>query len=68
MKLSKARQLKVGDLVHYPADRGDKEGSGRVTHISPVECSHPLLSEPHLQVEVQMPGNRKTVWPSNRLG
>lgn len=67
MNIERARKLKVGDRVYYPADRGDPAGDGRVTAVFPAECTH-MNQAPFIWVEVQMPGIRKTVWPTNRLG
>lgn len=68
MKIERARQLKVGDLVHFPADRGDPAGSGRITHISPTEQTH-MGGKPFLWVTVRYQGEKRSaVWPSNRLG
>lgn len=64
MKLEKAKQLKVGDSVRYPADRGNPAGTGTVRHIATDEQTHPLLPEPFLWVTLH---GAAGVWPSNRL-
>jgi hypothetical protein len=47
MNLEKAKQLKAGDRVHYPADRGNPAGYGTVRHVNPEsEQTHALLTEP----------------------
>jgi hypothetical protein len=65
MHIDKALRLKVGDIVHCPADRGDPAFTGRVTHVSPV--IHEASLTEFIWVEVQGP-HHKSVWPSNRLG
>jgi hypothetical protein len=65
MKLEKAKQLKVGDSVRYPADQGNPAGAGTIRHIDTREQTHLLLAEPFLWVTLE---NADGVWPSNRLG
>lgn len=68
MKIERARQLKVGDLVYFPADRGDPAGDGHVTHIG-IKKSTNMSGEPFLWVTVRYTGGKRSaVWPSNRLG
>lgn len=68
MKIERARQLKIGQLVNFPADRGDPAGDGYVTHISPIEQTH-MGGKPFLWVTVRYTGGKRSgVWPSNRLG
>lgn len=68
MKIERARQLKVGDLVHFPADRGDPAGSGYVTNIGTKESTN-MSGTPFLWVTVKTSGGVSCgVWPSNRLG
>ena len=67
MNIEKARALKVGSLVHFPADRGDKAGYGYVSHISLIEQTH-MGGKPFLWVTIKLPGCRTSaVWPSNRV-
>lgn len=66
MRIEKALELKVGNMVSCPADRGDPAFRGPVTHISPVPCKN-HVGEDCIWVEVQRPGRHKSVWPSNRL-
>jgi len=69
MRLSEAQyRLKPGVTVVCPPDRGDKGYRGVVTHVGLNLCTHSLLHEPYLWVEVQHPSGSKHIWPSNRLG
>lgn len=69
MNIDKAMQLKVGDVVHCPADRGDPAYKGKVTHNcnSSKTVAKTLDGSEYVWVEVQGPYH-KTMWPSNRLG
>lgn len=68
MDIKRARNLKVGSVVHCPPDRGEAGYAGKVTAIFPTQCVN-IHGHAYIWVEVQRPwGARKTVWPSNRLG
>lgn len=68
MKIERALQLKVGDYVDYPADRGEPGDTGQVASVS-QNVNHNHLGRPFIWVEVKYRGiNKKAVWPSNRLG
>jgi len=67
MDITRAKNLKVGDTVHCPADRGEPGYSGRVEHISTTEQTH-MDSKPFLWVTVRKSNSTAHVWPSNRLG
>lgn len=67
MNIEKARQLKVGQLVHFPADRGDPAGSGYVRHVTETEQTN-IYGTPYIWVTVRdAVGKSCGVWPSNRL-
>lgn len=66
MDIVKARQLKVGDRVSCPADRGNNAYQGVVSFVSTSEYKN-ALGVPYIWVNVKGNG-KETVWPSNRLG
>jgi len=69
MQVSEAKQLKYGQQVHCPADRGEPAFVGTVT--SEGLDTAPVHKYPDLEfiwIEVMRPGRHKSVWPSNRLG
>lgn len=70
MNIECAKKLKVGDVVYFPADRGDAGGNGKVTYISPnqEECEAYGTKEKYIWVSVQRHPGCVAVWPSNRLG
>lgn len=70
MHIEKAKQLKVGQVVNCPADRGDAAFTARVTHVSQNVCKN-LSGTEYLWVTVKGIGSLRAnggVWPSNRLG
>lgn len=68
MNISKALKIVVGNTVACPADRGDPAYMGRVTYVGTTVLEN-IHGDRYIYVEVQTPwGNRKTMWPSNRLG
>ena len=69
MDISKARNLKKGDKVHCPADRGDKAFMGKVVSENLKDCGSAVdwQMNCYIWVEVLGPGNKKSVWPSTRL-
>lgn len=67
MDITRARQLKVGDRVRFPEDRGDPAGVGKVSQILPnsaEQVSH--QGQQYIWIEIESL-NKKSVWPSNRL-
>lgn len=66
MNIEQAKQLKAGDRVACPADRGEPSFTGRVTSVG-SNISKNLKGAEFVWVEVQGP-HHKSVWPSNRLG
>lgn len=71
MNINKALSLKEGDIVHFPADRGDPAGYGRVTHVQPGPATQKnIYGVEYVWGTVTLPysAKRSTVWPSNRLG
>lgn len=68
MDISKAKALKPGAVVHCPADRGEPAFTGTVASVGTAESS--ANGKPFVWIEVKhpYPSNRKSVWPSNRLG
>jgi len=67
MDITKAKALKVGDIVHCPADRGELAHSGRVEHVGETECTH-MCGKPFIWITVRPRNSHASVWPSNRLG
>ncbi len=69
MNIEKARELKVGDRVICPPDRGDAGYSGTVTHLTENEEYTNIHGDLYRWVSVRLHGTyHSTVWPSNRLG
>ena len=66
MTYEQAKELKVGDLVTYPEDRGEKGGTGRVSHISTTPQVN-IDGVQYIWVRVTANGKSCGVWPSNRL-
>lgn len=66
MNIEKAKQLKIGQIVYCPADRGDAAYAGRVEFIDAGE-NKTSTGEKYIWVHVRGP-HHATVWPSNRLG
>lgn len=67
MEIGKARLLKVGQLVNYPADRGDKAGQGRVVAVSEGAAQN-IYGKHYLWVSLRDSlGKSLGVRPSNRL-
>ena len=67
MNINKARALKPGALVYFPADRGDPAGFGYVQHVTETEQKN-IYGTPYLWVTVRASGSKSAgVWPSNRL-
>jgi hypothetical protein len=67
MHIEKAKQLRRGETVRCPADRGDPAFTGTVTHVGVLGAeSHNIHGEVYIWVEVKGP-HHKSVWPSNRL-
>ena len=67
MNINKARTLKVGQLVYFPADRGSQGGFGYVRHVGETEQKN-IYGTPYLWVTVRASGSKSAgVWPSNRL-
>lgn len=69
MDISKARNLKQGDKVSCPADRGDKPFIGTVVSSNLQDCGSAVDYQMncYIWVEVLGAGGRKSVWPSTRL-
>lgn len=65
MDIQKATKLKVGDIVRFPADRGEPSGSGKIAHIS-TDVNKNIHGIDYVWVTVNV-GQHNTVWPSNRL-
>jgi hypothetical protein len=70
MDIERARQLKPGDIVHFPADMGQPAGYGRVEGIAHQTTPQSTRADVELFVSVlvRLPGSHASVWPSNRLG
>jgi hypothetical protein len=65
MNIDKAKQLKVGNIVQCPPDRGDEAYSGFVTHTGETVYLN-IHDEPFIWVTVRH-HSQSAVWPSNRL-
>lgn len=65
MDIAKALELKVGNSVRFPADRGDPAGYGKVEHIDPTVATS-FNGTKYIWVVVRGP-NAAATWPSNRL-
>ena len=66
MDLESALKLTPGrSYVHFPADRGNLAGAGKVINAGPDIVEH--LGNKFIWVTVQHAKHR-SVWPSNRLG
>ncbi len=68
MTIEQANNLKVGQLVYCPEDRGEAGYSGKVTHISDTQNKN-IRGTDYVWVTVRrLDGKSAHVWPSNRLG
>jgi hypothetical protein len=57
MNIDRARQLKVGDIVHFPADRGDHAGYGRVSYVNvDAEINKSFYGDYYIWVTVERNG------------
>lgn len=62
------RMPKVDERVPCPADRGDAAYYGTIKHVSTSICTN-IYGVPYVWCSVEHPGGqRRTVWPSHRLG
>lgn len=74
MDVEDAKKLKYSQRVDCPADRGEPAFIGTVrTRTETIKNStvhKNIRDEEYIWVEVQQPGpgQRKALWPSNRLG
>lgn len=70
MKVEEAKQLKYGQRVACPEDRGDPAfiGTVRTEGLDTTSIYTNRIGEEYIWVEVSRPGRAKSVWPSNRLG
>lgn len=68
MKIEEALELKIGDVVHCPTDRGTLSFSGKVTHQDGKDCkvNKNISGDDYIWVGVDN-GKQKSVWPSNRI-
>ena len=66
MHIDRALQLKCGDMVSCPADRGSAAFYGRVISAG-VDVAKDLKGADYIWVTVRGPLT-ESVWPSNRLG
>lgn len=67
MNIGQARQLRIGQRVNYPADRGSPAGQGIVTHVGEGAAQN-IYGEHYLWVSLRdSSGKSCGVWPSNRL-
>lgn len=64
--IEKAKKIRIGQIVNYPADRGEAAGSGRVTFTQPLVYSNASGVE-YVWVNVRKPDGSSAVWQSNRL-
>jgi len=63
MDISKAKQLKQGDIVHYPPDSGSPRGVATVKQ----DCSDHSVHKNIRDTEYIWVCTDYGVWPSNRL-
>jgi len=67
MDIKQAKQLKVGDVVRCPADRGAAPFTGKVSSVG-ANVSKSIHGEEYVWINVKGPsGHSAGVWPSNRL-
>lgn len=71
MNIEKAKSLKKGAIVRYPADRGDLAGQGTVVDetaiIQSATVNKNSLGAEYIWVQVKSSTGKTSVWPSNRL-
>lgn len=68
MDIEQAKELRVGDWVFCPADRGGKPYRGQIYHTGGAVHTN-LNNEEFMWVSVVNPSTgKKSVWPTNRLG
>lgn len=66
MDIGKARLLRVGQRVAFPADRGSPAGIGRVTHVGEGAAQN-IYGKHYVWVSLRDGEKSAGVWPSNRL-
>lgn len=66
MDIAKAKQLKIGQIVHCPSDRGGAGYTGKVSFVG-AEVNKTVDGVEYVWVTVKSKGHA-SVWPSNRLG
>lgn len=67
MNIESAQALRVGDRVRYPADRGEAQGTGVVTHIA-RKVYRNICDIEFMWITVAYDHARqRSIWPSNRL-
>jgi hypothetical protein len=66
MNIERALQLKAGDKVYCPPDRGDKSFIGEVKEPFTGAIHANSTGEQYVWVSVKGPHHTST-WPSNRL-
>lgn len=64
MDIEKALQLKVGDVVAFPPDRGNPGGFSKIRWIGPKTIYESIGGKKYIWVTLHVGG----VWPTNRLG
>ena len=57
------QKLRIGEVVQYPADRGNPAGTASVAHIGETMCLN-IHGTPYVWVTLAGAG----VWPSHRIG
>lgn len=69
MDIQRAKSLKIGSIVHCPADRGDLAFIGKVVSVG-EHVRKNLSGTEYVWIHVRhtYPGKRLSAWPSNRLG
>lgn len=66
MDIKSAKALLWGSTVHYPEDRGEPAGSGRVVNVGTVVHKN-IHGVEYIWVVVRYHKWREATWPSNRL-
>lgn len=62
MDIKKAQQLKIGDIINFPEDRGNSAGFDKITFVS-KEINKNIYGVEYIWVGTKKSG----VWPSNRI-
>jgi hypothetical protein len=67
MNIKEARELKVGDRVSFPVDRGEPAGTGIISHIGESTCVNINRTKYAWTKYAWITLKAGGVWPSNRI-